>query len=59
MKKQYLEKDSSFLDGIGSKCSNSAKVFLEAGDMVVTELVETLFPRFDTEKGLKAHAEIL
>ena len=55
MQKEWIERNSTFLDHIWSKFSPSAKASLEAGEMIETEVDETMLPRFDTEEDTKAH----
>ena len=55
MQKQWIESNSAVLHHIWSKFSQSVKASLEAGEMVMTEVDETLLPRFDAEEDTKAH----
>ena len=44
-----------FLDFAGSRCGQSAKASLEAGDLIVIEVDENILKKFDTETEMKAY----
>ena len=55
MQKQWVESISVFLDFVGSRYGQSVKASLEAGELVVTEVDETVLRKFYTEAEMKAH----
>ena len=59
MKKRWVESNSIFLDYIGGKFGQSVKASLQAGELIITEVDETLLPKFDTEAEMKAHVAAL
>lgn len=59
MQKQWIESSNQFLDYAGSKYSQSARSFLEAGKIVITEVDESVLVKFETEADIKAHAATL
>ena len=48
--KQWVENISVFLDFVGSKHGHSVKASLEAGELIVTEIDESILCKFDTLK---------
>ena len=59
MQKQWVESVSLFLDFVGSRCGQSAKASLEAGEMVVTEVDEKYLKKFDAEEEMNAYVSSL
>ena len=55
MQKQWIESNITFLDYVRSKFGQSSKASLNEGEMVATEVDETMLPIFDTEEIIEAH----
>ena len=53
----WVESNSKFLDVIGSRYAQSVKASLEAGEVIVTEVDESLLPKFNTDDEMKAHVQ--
>ena len=49
MQKQWVESVSVFLNFVGSRYGQSVKASLEAGELIVTEVDESILRKFDTE----------
>ena len=43
------------MDFVGSRHSQSIKVLLEVGELIVTEVDNTILQKFDTEAEMKAY----
>ena len=43
-----------FLDFVGSRCGQSAKASLEAGELIIIEVDENIHKTFDTETEMKS-----
>ena len=59
MQRNWIEMNVKLLDYVGSKYGQSAKVSLEVGEMVVTEVDESLLPKFKTEAEKDEHLKKL
>ena len=59
MQKKWVENNRIFLDFIARRYGQITKASLEAGELVVTEVDETLIPKFDTEDEQKDHISAL
>ena len=59
MQKQWVEINSVFLDQIGSRFGQSAKVSIEAGELVVSEIDDSILTKFETEENMKDHVKKL
>ena len=57
IKKQWVERNIFFLDCIGSRFGQSTRASLGAGEMVVSEVYETVISKFKTEEENKMHLE--
>ena len=53
MQKQWVASSTIFLDFVGSRCGQSVKASLEAGELVVTEVDAKYLKKFETEKDEK------
>ena len=59
MQKQWVENMSVFLDFVGSKYGQSVKASIEVGELIVTEVDESILTKFDTLKEETQHLETL
>ena len=59
MQKQWVESIGIFLDFVGSKYSQSMKASLEAGELIVIEVDETVLKKFNTKQGEIDHLATL
>ena len=59
MQRQWVESFSMFLDHIGSRCGQSVKASLEAGEITVAEVDESILKKFDTEEQMKIYVASL
>ena len=50
MQKQWIENISVFLDFVGSEHGQSVEVSIEAGELIVAEVDESILRKFDTLK---------
>ena len=57
--KQWVESNSLFFNVVVSRFGQSVKAYIEAGELVVTEVDKVMLARFDTEEVMKAHMETL
>ena len=48
-----------FLDFVGSRYGQSVKASLEVGELIVTEVDESVLKNFDKEDEMKAHLNSL
>ena len=54
-----MESNNVFMDHVGSKHGQSERSCLEAREIVVTEVVESVLIKFDTEVEMKTHVATL
>ena len=59
MQKHWAKSDTTLINYIGSKYGQSVKVSLTTGELVVTEMAETLLPKFKTAEEKKTHLSSL
>ena len=59
MQKHWIDSNAAFLDYVGVRFYQSVKASLIAGELVVTEVDESLLPRFHTKEDMKKHLEDL
>ena len=52
MQKQWVESATLFMDFVGGRHGQSAKASLEAGEVIVTEVDESILKKFDKEEDL-------
>ena len=57
--KKWIENRGLFLDYVSSKYSQSAKVSLEAGELIINEVDEIYIKKFDTETQIKEYVAVL
>ena len=59
MKKQWIEINMMFLDHASRRHDQSTKSTIEAEGVIVTEVDESMLPKFDAEDGMKDHVAAL
>ena len=55
IQKEWMESNKALLNLVSSKCRQSANASLEAGELVVTEIDESLLQKANTEEEKNDH----
>ena len=55
MQRQWVESITLFMDFVGGRYGQSVKASLEAGEVIVTEVDESLLKKFDKEEDQTAY----
>ena len=59
MQKHWILANAAFMNYVGSKYSQSDKVSIMVGKLVITKVDETLVPKFKTEEAKNNHLDKL